>query len=91
MGPDSGGMKVRFIIGYSHTSKHPYPETRTNESLGDLLCTRKSKCLFWADAVHGQVCSPFCNTGVSHAEEDYHNSIDLHGIKEVGIGIFANE
>lgn len=86
---DGHGAKVRFTNDYSYTPMQLNLQKGANGSLGDLLQTTKGKCLFQADAGHGQVCSLLCNAGVFHAEKDQRGNLDLCETEDMGIGVFA--
>lgn len=85
------GVKVRFTNQYSYSPTGINFEDGVQGSLGNLLWTTKGRCLFQADAGHGQVCSPLCNPGVFHAEKDHHSSLELRETKEMGIGVFTKQ
>lgn len=65
---DGDGVKVRFTNEHSYSPTQLNFDNGINGSLGDLLRTTKGKCLFHADAGHGQVCGPLCSPGVFHAK-----------------------
>lgn len=88
---DGHGVKVRFTTESSYSPTQLNFDNGGKRSLGDLLQTTKGKCLFHADAGHGQVCGPLCNTRVFHAEKDHHNSLDLRETKDMGIGVFTKQ
>ncbi|KAG6356427.1 hypothetical protein INS49_015815 [Diaporthe citri] len=71
----------------------PFPSQLSfgDASLGDLLWTKKGRCLFHADAGHGQVCGPLCSPGVFHAEKDHHSNLELRETREIGIGVFTKQ
>lgn len=88
---DGDGFKVRFTNENSYSPTQLNFDNGINGSLGDLLRTAKGKCLFHADAGHGQVCGPLCNPGVFHAQRDHHSSTELRETKEMGIGVFTKQ
>lgn len=88
---DGNAVRVRFSNESSYSPMQLSFENGGKRSLGDLLRTRKGKCLFHADAGHGQVCGPLCNTRMFHAKKDHHNSLDLRETKDMGIGIFTKQ
>lgn len=88
---DGNGVKVRFTNESSYSPTQLNFDNGGKRSLGDLLRTTKGKCLFHADAGHGQVCGPLCNTRMFHAEKDHHKSLDLRETKDMGIGVFTKQ
>lgn len=88
---DGNGIKVRFTNEYSYSPTGLNVENEIKGSLGDLLWTTKGKCLFQADAGHGQVCGPLCNPGVFHAKNDHRSNLELRETREMGIGVFTKQ
>lgn len=88
---DGDGVKVRFTNGYSYNPTQFDFEDGIEASLDDLLRTTKGRCLFHADASHGQVCGPLCSPDVFQAEKGYHGALELQETRDMGIGVFAKQ
>lgn len=89
------GKGIKVLVRF--TKEHSYSPMQLHDghggqgSLGNLLQTVKGKCLFHADADHGQVCSPRYNAGVFDAEKDYNRSLELRGTRDMGLGVFTKQ
>lgn len=88
---DGDGVKVSFTNGYSYNPTQFDFEDGIEASLDDLLRTTKGRCLFQADASHGQICGPLCNPEVFQAEKGYQSTLELRETREMGIGVFAKQ
>lgn len=88
---DGDGSKVRFTNEYSYIPTQFDLGDGFEASLDDLLRTTKGKCLFHADAGHGQACGPLCNPEVFQAEKGYNSTLELRETRDMGIGVFAKQ
>lgn len=87
---DGDGVKVRFTNKCSYNPIDFNAKQGVKGSINDLLQTAKGKCLFHADAGHGEVCSLHCNPRVFHSEKDHYNKLKLWDTRDLGIGVFNN-